>query len=149
MFVPAPRRTPTFCSLKCSVCGYAAASRLLAHPQRHRKHRESAGIGVDRRSWACQMNRHWRPLCWWFVALCLPQQFYYFLPGTEYIFQPPNQIHGLLELRGDVMTVNFQKKKNTCSLRNCLHLTECDWWSECEHLWCTEYTICIGIVVYF
>ena len=129
MFVPAPRRMPTICSLKCSSCGHAAASRPLGTPHdaiantwRERR--------VDWRTDACQMGRHWCPLCRWFVALCLPQQFYCFLPAT----QPPDQIHGLLELRCDVMTMNKwtnssswkqKKKKNTlavleiaCTLQN-------------------------------
>ncbi|KAG2549815.1 hypothetical protein PVAP13_9KG259113 [Panicum virgatum] len=50
MFVPAPRRTPTICLLKCSSCADAAASRPLGPwhtAQRHRKLREHTRIGVD------------------------------------------------------------------------------------------------------
>jgi hypothetical protein len=44
------------------------------------------------------------------------------LPGTEYIFQPPNQIHGLLELRGDVMTVNFSEVTHHLESKKKKHL---------------------------
>lgn len=58
------------------------------------------------------MGRHWCPLCRWFVALCLPQQFYCLLPATEYIHEAPDQIHGLLELHCDVMTINLSELTN-------------------------------------